>query len=81
MEGSTPAFMHAAMKPALVPKVVTPARSVSSQSTRMSCSAGEPSESTIAASVRRAPTRKFHIIQPVVVNQKIRSPSCRSRCR
>ncbi len=28
-----------------------------------------------------APTRKFHIIQPVVVNQKIRSPACASMCR
>ena len=24
---------------------------------------------------------KFHIIQPVVVNQKSRSSACRSRCR
>ena len=31
--------------------------------------------------VSSTPTRKFHIIQPVVVNQKMRSPSCASRCR
>ena len=29
----------------------------------------------------RTETRKFHIIQPVVVNQKTRSPSRASRCR
>ena len=29
----------------------------------------------------QAPTRKFHIIQPVVVNQNMRSPGRRSRCR
>ena len=28
-----------------------------------------------------APTRKFHIIQPVVENQKIRSPAWASRWR
>src|SRR4051812_18729110 len=35
----------------------------------------------IDASVSRTPTRKFHIIQPVVVNQNTRSPGCASRCR
>src|ERR1700726_317539 len=28
----------------------------------------------------RPVTRKFHIIQPAVVNQKKRSPGCKSRC-
>jgi hypothetical protein len=40
-----------------------------------------PSYNTIAASVRSPDTRKFHIIQPVVVNQKMRSPACPSTCR
>ena len=35
---------------------------------------GLPSNSTIAAPTAGAETRKFHIIQPVVVNQKNRSP-------
>ena len=42
---------------------------------------GLPSKSTIAASVSSTETRKFHIIQPVVVNQNTRSPSRQSRCR
>jgi hypothetical protein len=40
-----------------------------------------PSKRTIEAGVSSTPTRKFHIIQPVVVNQKTRSSSCASRCR
>jgi hypothetical protein len=31
--------------------------------------------------VSRPETRKFHIIQPVVVNQKTRSPARASTCR
>ena len=42
---------------------------------------GLPSKRTIEAGVSSTPTRKFHIIQPVVVNQKTRSPSWASRCR
>jgi hypothetical protein len=40
-----------------------------------------PSKRTTDASESRRPTRKFHIIQPVVVNQKSRSPARASRCR
>jgi hypothetical protein len=65
------------MKPALVPKVVTPASPANSHSRSGS---GWPSYSTIAAPASRPPTRKFHIIQPVVVNQKKRSPGLRSLC-
>jgi hypothetical protein len=35
----------------------------------------------MAASVSRPETRKFHIIQPVVVNQNTLSPSRASTCR
>jgi hypothetical protein len=70
--------MHAAMYAALVPKHVICVSAARSHSTSP---AGLPSYSTIVASVSRTPTRKFHIIQPVVVNQKTRSPSRASRCR
>ena len=74
--------MHAAMNAALVPKKVTPARSAKSQSApqvRMRRGCRRRARSRRRSS--RPPTRKFHIIQPVVVNQKKRSPGCASRCR
>jgi hypothetical protein len=40
---------------------------------------GLPSYSTTVEPSSRPPTRKFHIIQPVVVNQKKRSAGPRSR--
>jgi hypothetical protein len=73
--GATPAFIDAPMNPALVPKVVTPASAAKSHSRAGS---GCPSYSTIVAPASSPPTRKFHIIQPVVVNQKKRSPGERS---
>ena len=73
--------MQLAMKLALVPKVVIPASSASCQSVPRSGWPGLPSKRTISASVSRTPTRKFHIIQPVVVNQKTRSPSWASTWR
>src|SRR6185503_568858 len=75
--GRTPAFIDAPMKPALVPNVVTRASAAKSHSLAGS---GWPSYSTIEAPASRPPTRKFHIIQPVVVNQKNRSPGDRSEC-
>jgi hypothetical protein len=79
--GSIPAFMHAARKLADVPKHVTPASSARSHSVPRSGWPGFPSYRTIEASVRRPAWTKFHIIQPVVVNQKSRSSRWRSRCR
>ncbi len=64
-----------------MPKQVIPACSARSQSTPMSGKPGLPSKRTIAASVRSPQTRKFHIIQPVVVNQNRRSPGRASRWR
>ena len=73
--------MHAATKLADVPKHVTPACSARSHSVPRSGCPGLPSNSTTDASVSRPPFRKFHIIQPVVVNQKTRSSACRSTWR
>ena len=42
---------------------------------------GEPSYRSTVASVSSPETMKFHIIQPVVVNQNSRSPACASTCR
>ncbi len=69
------------MNDALVPNVVIPACSASAQRALRSGWAGLPSYSTIDASVASPPTRKFHIIQPVVVNQNSRSPACASTWR
>ena len=79
--GSTPAFMHAYMNGAAVPKYVTPASSANLQSAFMSGYDGSPSYSTAVAPCSKPPIRKFHIIQPVVVNQKKRSPCPISMCR
>ena len=78
--GAMPAFSALASRPALAPMQVIEVRSASSHRTPRSGYAGLPSYSTIAASLCRAPTTKFHIIQPVVVNQNMRSPGRRSRC-
>src|ERR1700733_1352832 len=78
--GSIPAFSQLANRPGLTPMQVIRVRSASSHSTFRSGCAGLPSYNTIAASDNRQPTRKFHIIQPVVVNQNMRSPWRRSRC-
>ena len=75
--GSISSFIEPAMNDALVPNVVMPVSAARSHSTSP---AGLPSYRTIEAGVSRTPTRKFHIIHPVVENQKTRSPSCASRC-
>src|SRR5919108_529647 len=58
-----------------------PARSASRHSAPMSGWPGLPSYSTTVAPSSSPPTRKFHIIQPVVVNHRKRSAGPRSRCR
>ena len=73
--------MHDAMKLALVPKQFISASRANRHSASMSGWPGLPSYRQMVAPGSRQPTRKFHIIQPVVVNQNIRLPSCRSRCR
>src|SRR6185436_4797641 len=75
--GVTPAFIDAPMNPALVPNVVTRASAAKSHSRAGS---GWPPYNTIVAPASSPPTRKFHIIQPVVVNQKKRSPGERLWC-
>ena len=64
-----PGLMHAATKLADVPKHVTPACSARSHSAEVG-GPGLPSNSTTDASVRPPPFRKFHIIQPAVVNRR-----------
>jgi hypothetical protein len=76
--GSASSLRAASRNAALVPNVVTP---VASASAHRRSPAGEPSYRTTVASVSSTPTRKFHIIQPVVVNQKTRSSACASTCR
>ena len=78
--GSTPAFMHAAMNGALVPKYVMPVSCASRHSAFRSGCPGFPSYRMHVEPSSSPPTRKFHIIQPVVLNQKNRSFSVRSRC-
>ena len=56
-----------------VPKSVTRCCSASRHSASRSGWPGLPSNSTIVVPTSRPPTRKFHIIQPVVVNQNNRS--------
>src|ERR1039457_144168 len=68
------------MNGALVPKNVIPTRSARSQSRPGSGHIGLPSKQTIVVPASSPPTRKFHIIQPVVENQKNRSPGPRSQC-
>src|SRR6202012_215770 len=76
----TSAFMHEAMNAALVPNVVICASALSSHRRSSDGYPGFPSNSTTAASVSSTPTRKFHIIQPVVENQNTRSPARASTC-
>ena len=73
--------MHAATNAALVPKHVISVASARSHNVPSDGYPGFPSNSTIDASLNSIPTRKFHIIQPVVVNQNSRSPGWASRCR
>ena len=63
-----------------VPKKVTPSSSARRHRADRSGCAGLPSYSTIVDPTSSPETRKFHIIQPVVVNQKNRSPGPRSQC-
>jgi hypothetical protein len=63
-----------------VPKYVMPDVSASRHSSPRSGAPGLPSNITIAAPTAGPDTRKFHIIQPVVLNQKNRSPGPRSAC-
>src|SRR5690625_2841084 len=65
--------MQAVMKLALVPNVVIFVSWANFQSIFVSGYAGFPSYKIIALPVNSPPTKKFHIIQPVVVNQKRRS--------
>jgi len=53
-----------------------PSRSAASVQARL-----RSTTSARGRSESRPPTRKFHIIQPVVVNQNSRSPACASRWR
>ena len=55
-------------------------RSAKRHTAPMSGWPGLPSYSTTVEPSSRPPTRKFHIIQPVVVNQKKRSAGPRSSC-
>ena len=77
--GTTPAFIAACTKAALVPKNVVPVRSASCHSASGPGWAGLPSYSTAAAPTERTPSAMFHITHPVVVNQKSRSPGPISR--
>ena len=72
--------MHAAMNAALVPKQVIPLSAARSHNVPSDGYPGLPSNRMIDASLSSTPTMKFHIIQPVVVNQNIRSPAWASRC-
>ena len=79
--GTTPALDIRFTKAGLAPKKVTS----QSWATRHSASgpgyAGLPSYSTGRTPSSSELTRKFHIIQPVVVKKNIRSPGRRSMCR
>ncbi len=75
----TPSFMHEPMNAALVPKQLILVSAARSHIVPRSGYPGLPSNRMIDASVSSSPTRKFHIIQPVVVNQNIRSPAWASR--
>src|SRR5699024_11992079 len=63
---------------ALVPNRLIFVSSANFQSIFLWGYVGLPSYKIIVLPVNKPPTRKFHIIQPVVVNQKNRSPSPRS---
>ena len=76
--GSTPAFMHEAMYAALVPKHRhAGVLGEVPQHAEVGRAGVAVVEHDRAPAVSSTPTRKFHIIQPVVVNQKTRSPSLR----
>jgi hypothetical protein len=77
--GSRFAFMHACRNGALTPRYVSRSSCASRHSVPRSGCAGLPSYSTTVEPTKSPPTRKFHIIHPVVVNQKNRSPGPRSR--
>lgn len=88
--GTSPALRQASRNGAEVPKYVVPVSAASRHSPPRSGSAGRPgsartaglpSKSTMVAPTAGPETRKFHIIQPVVVNQKNRSAGPRSWCR
>ena len=73
--GSTPAFIQPRMYGALTPNAVMRVRSATRHSAYMSGWAGLPSYTTMDAPSSRPLMRMFHMIQPVVLNQKKRSPS------
>ena len=73
-ERSSPALRHDSRNGALTPKMVTSVSAASRHSVPRSGQPGLPSNSTIVAPTHRPETRRFHIIQPVVENQKKRSP-------
>src|SRR5690348_12911328 len=75
--GTMPALRQAIRNGAEVPKYVMPA---SAASRHNPAGSGAPSYSTTAAPTAGPDIRKFHIIQPVVVYQKNRSPGPRSWC-
>src|SRR5690606_28868053 len=73
-----PFFWQAIKYGALVPKWLIPASCANSQSTLRFGNPGLPSYKTMVAPLSKAAWTKFHIIQPVVENQKKRSPGCTS---
>ena len=79
--GRRPALRHDCTNDADVPNSVTASSAAIRQSTSRSGWPGLPSKATTVAPTSSPEISRFHIIQPVVVNQKNRSPGPRSCCR
>src|SRR6185312_16641622 len=77
--GTKPPFSSAATYVGLVPNSEAPESSTIFHRTSGLGQAGLPSYSTGTTSDSRELTRKFHIIQPVVVKKNNRSPGCTSK--
>ncbi len=73
--------MHACRYGAETPNAVMRARSARRHRASGPGCMGLPSKSTTVEPTVSPDTSRFHIIQPVVLNQKNRSPGPRSRCR
>ena len=78
--GVTPALRQAIRNGADTPKIVMPVSSARSHSVSIDGAAGSPSNVTIVAPTSSPDTSRFHIIQPVVENQKKTSSGRRSWC-
>src|SRR5882757_7903944 len=78
--GRSPSLRQDWMYGADVPKYVIRSRSANSHNAESDGWPGLPSNRTTVAPTNRPEIRKFHIIQPVVVNQKNVSPGPRSQC-